>query len=627
MKYLSNPQIQEALRTLRPFNMFFGTTFLVLKKARVPIGSMRRIGLDAETREFLKTHYQVHPKSQQFFRALRQGPGTKDWLAPKYASSGLQAINTQTFRDALQHETYDNTWGWTSEYVDILASKLPRGIRIPIFDLAAWIYKYDAWDDHVRRPEISYRFISDFAITKEELSQLFQIDLVTELSEEDAFQELPVKWHELLAPYSRPTDVPAEPSGILNYLETEGVGPVPKMVFQPAQRLNLITGDNGLGKTFLLDLSWWALTQDWAERPATPLQATAAKPPFIKFSVGGPDSSFPIRATFGIHSGQWVIKETRPAMSGLVVYARLDGSFAVWDPANRAMAESDGTPRWPGLKFTREEVWDGKKGQMEGLISDWTKWQLRPDRYPAFETFKAVLTCVSPPDLGPLEIGEPIRIPGHDNREIPTLRHAYGSVPILFESAGIRRIVTLAYLLVWAWEEHKIQARQRGKREERQMVVLIDEAEAHLHPKWQRVILPGLLSVARELHAELAVQWMIASHSPLVLASGEPIWDDETDRLFHIDMTPSGNVSLSPVNFERRGTVDSWLSSEIFELRQPGSTERELAIQEALRVQRLTKPTKAEVEVADKLLRDNLSSEDEFWIRWVFFADSFGVTE
>ncbi len=26
---------------------------------------------------------------------------------------------------------------------------------------------------------------------------------------------------------------------------------------------NLITGDNGLGKSFLLDLSWWALTRHW----------------------------------------------------------------------------------------------------------------------------------------------------------------------------------------------------------------------------------------------------------------------------------------------------------------------------------------------------------------------------
>ena len=34
-----------------------------------------------------------------------------------------------------------------------------------------------------------------------------------------------------------------------------------------APRLNLITGDNGLGKSFLLDVAWWALTRKWPQRP------------------------------------------------------------------------------------------------------------------------------------------------------------------------------------------------------------------------------------------------------------------------------------------------------------------------------------------------------------------------
>lgn len=29
------------------------------------------------------------------------------------------------------------------------------------------------------------------------------------------------------------------------------------------QRLNLITGDNGLGKSFLLDIAWWAMPRNW----------------------------------------------------------------------------------------------------------------------------------------------------------------------------------------------------------------------------------------------------------------------------------------------------------------------------------------------------------------------------
>ena len=28
--------------------------------------------------------------------------------------------------------------------------------------------------------------------------------------------------------------------------------------------MNFLTGDNGLGKTFLLDIAWWVLTQTWS---------------------------------------------------------------------------------------------------------------------------------------------------------------------------------------------------------------------------------------------------------------------------------------------------------------------------------------------------------------------------
>ena len=31
------------------------------------------------------------------------------------------------------------------------------------------------------------------------------------------------------------------------------IGPAKRLIFEPAKRLNLITGDNGLGKTFLLE--------------------------------------------------------------------------------------------------------------------------------------------------------------------------------------------------------------------------------------------------------------------------------------------------------------------------------------------------------------------------------------
>ena len=497
-------------------------------------------------------------------------------------------------------------------------------MRVPLFHLAVWIYRDRPLEDDYARADVVKDFVRAFAITNEELNTLFQADIVSDITETQSFQKLPVRWHELLASRSTPKDVPAESSGTLNYLEIESIGPMQRLILQPSKRLNLITGDNGLGKTFLLDLSWWALTEDWAERPATPSATRPSKPPYIKFAVGDTESRA-IRANYAADTDSWEMQSPRPALSGLFVYAMLDGSFAVWDPANRSLTGTGGSTQRPSLKFTRHEIWDGKPRQLEGLIRDWVKWQQRPDLYPAYQTFRAVLNRVFPPDLGPLEVGTPVRIP-NDSREIPTLVHPYGSVPILLESAGIRRIFTLAYLLVWAWEEHKIQAKQQRRPEERQMIVLVDEAEAHLHPKWQRVILPALLGIGSDLHQEMAIQWIIASHSPLVMASGETIWETDSDTLFHIDMKADGQVSFRPVPFERRGTIDSWLSSDIFEIPRPGSREREAAIQAAVELQQQEEPTTAAVQEMTERLRSYLPSEDSFWVRWIFFAQSYGVS-
>lgn len=624
MKYFSLSQIKESLRLLRPHHVILGTTFFVLKKEKVPIGKKIKFSLDAANHEFLETHYRIHPKSLHFFRVMRQGNPDKDWNEPDYAGKGLQSVNTRGCPNAFVHDKNDNTWGWSVSYIDALSEKLPRGIKFPLFHLAVWLYREKAWPDNTSREEIENKIIKEYSITKQEIAGLFSTEIVSNLSSNEAFQELPVKWHQVLAGYSTPKDVPPERSGILSYLETQELGPVGQLVFEPSKRLNIVTGDNGLGKTFLLDVAWWALTQDWADKPAWPMSTIARKEAIIKFVVSGNEEGRAVRAKFIQKSSRWELLDDRPTISGLVIYARVDGSFAVWDPINPNLSDFSKNDSWPGAKFSREEVLNGKGHQIEGLIRDWVRWQERPDKYPAFETFKKVLERVSPPDLGKLEIGEPIRFP-FDSRLIPTIIHRYGRSPILFESAGVRRIVTLAYLIVWAWEEHKIQAKQAGKKEERQMVVILDEAEAHLHPKWQRVILPALLGIAGDLHQELSLQLIAATHSPLVLASSEPIFEPEQDKLFLLDMGASGKVDFREMPFEVRGSIDSWLTSPLFQLNQPGSSEREHAIREAVRLQESSDVKKNQVEEVTNLLRSSLSPEDAFWVRWIFFAEKHGV--
>ena len=59
---------------------------------------------------------------------------------------------------------------------------------------------------------------------------------------------------------------------MLKELHLKQVGTAPQFDVEFADRLNLFTGDNGLGKTFLLDVAWWVLTGKWADSPAWPQQ-------------------------------------------------------------------------------------------------------------------------------------------------------------------------------------------------------------------------------------------------------------------------------------------------------------------------------------------------------------------
>ena len=97
---------------------------------------------------------------------------------------------------------------------------------------------------------------------------------------------------------------------------------------------------------------------------------------------------------------------------------------------------------------------------------------------------------------------------------------------------------------------------------------MVDEIEAHLHPRWQRIILPELLKVSGILSSELEMQLMVATHSPLALASAEPVCDATIDKLFQLEATQSGKVVFEESPFVRYGLVDSWLTSDLFDLQQ-----------------------------------------------------------
>ena len=200
---------------------------------------------------------------------------------------------------------------------------------------------------------------------------------------------------------------------------------------------------------------------------------------------------------------------------------------------------------------------------------------------------------------------------------------------IVHASSAVRRITGLAYMLVWSWSEHVRAAEQLGLKVAGQgLILLFDEIDAHLHPRWQRAIVPAILKVMDRLtNRASGVQLIAATHSPLVLASVEPHFDENCDRLFHLDIR-DGRVQLDIVPWAAQGDVLNWLVSEVFGLRQARSVEAERAIEAAqafMRGDALQNPENLRrPEQIHRELERVLAGHDLFWPRWVVWTERQG---
>ncbi|MCX4036448.1 AAA family ATPase [Aeromonas caviae] len=416
---------------------------------------------------------------------------------------------------------------------------------------------------------------------------------------------------------------------MLKSLSLTGVGPAD--TFGPvnfASRLNFITGDNGLGKSFLLDIAWWTLTRTWARGIVViPRKGKAKSSISYAYSKSTP-GDFAETSSFKRSEQQWPTKQGRPAIPGVVLYAGVDGSFSAWDPARNYWlgdgGKEDSAERARAFNFTPEQVWNGLEGPAgirycNGLIHDWVLWQKGQD--PAFADLCKVLEALSASDDEQLVPGPPVRL-GLDVKDYPSLHMPYGQdVALVHASAGMRRISALAYLLVWTWREHQMACEQTGRKQAKEIIFLIDEIECHLHPQWQRRVVPALLRVMQALTGKkVPVQLIVATHSPLVLASVEPEFDEAKDAVFNIQLD-GGQACVTKELWAKQGDVVNWLVSDAFGLRQARSIDAERAIESAEAWMRGDKSAlpgnlKTQAAIHKELLRV-LAGHDEFWPRWL----------
>ncbi|MCL2824535.1 MAG: ATP-binding protein [Polyangiaceae bacterium] len=429
---------------------------------------------------------------------------------------------------------------------------------------------------------------------------------------------------------------------MLKYLHLKNIGPAAEMRMDLAPRLNLITGDNGLGKSFLLDVAWWALTRTWPRDINDGLSSGYKAQPTrgagnatIEFEIERAIGESEYKSEWGRHEQNWIGDIARPLHQGTVIYALPDGGFAVWDPARNYWDPTTGgyaTDTIPAFVFREKDVWDGLVCNVEGksvrvcngLIDDWQSW-IR-DKSSVVKVLRTMLADLST-TRGDDQLGlsdKLIKISRNDARRMPMVTTGQGrDVPIVYASRGIRRIAALAYMLLWSFMEHVSASELIDIEPLRHTTLLFDEIEAHLHPRWQRSIVRSVLGVAEQMTdtVQASVQLIAATHSPLVLASVESMFRHEKDAWFDIDANKT-EVELRKCHYVPRGEIGNWLRSQAFDLGEPRSIEGEEAVCAAVDVLNAENPELVAIESADRRLRRaGLPDIDRFWVRWNYFLE------
>ncbi|MBK8251756.1 MAG: AAA family ATPase [Polyangiaceae bacterium] len=423
---------------------------------------------------------------------------------------------------------------------------------------------------------------------------------------------------------------------MLEFIDLKNVGPAHEMKMDLAPRLNLITGDNGLGKTLLLDAAWWALTRTWpltwGGRGIVPDREGAA----IEWREHRGDEVVSCRAEYNFADSRWGRTESSRSAGAkaheesqlqgpLVLYLRVDGGISVHDPLRKGedFRVPFGQRVWGtsnAYQFRDPDIWDGlafsNSGKLvcEGLVRDVSRWAEQAGS-PNFEQLSKLVEQLAGDE--PFRLTRKVeRVYVDDPRDFPVVAGPAGNIPVAHSPAGLRRILGLAYLVVWARREHTIAAELKKRAPNRSLVLLIDEVESHLHPKWQRTILPSIL---RALNQDQNLQVIATTHSPMVLASVEPLFDVDKDAWFDMDLERRQAV-LRKRPYVRHGEIGNWLTSDAFDLKEPRSLEGEQAIVAAQAVLDAPTPSAKAIQDADKQLRKaGLPDIDPFWVQWGYF--------
>ena len=312
-------------------------------------------------------------------------------------------------------------------------------------------------------------------------------------------------------------------------------------------RWNIVLGDNGVGKTTLLQCLAWMRPVPVSEKsheklisyePALSSEENSVLDSLVRV---GSNVEVELCATFSVGA---VLGGSSPVSGNVPIRTKFhmrgeNGKFVQSDP-NPRQGEGElsapprkppifgyGANRCPGtLKLERGRLGDPLASLFENAaeLYDSEDILLKFDHRAAksacnedkhrLERIKDVVSSVLPDVenaddieiLGPEIIGQASEPSG------VLLRTPYGSVPLQRLSRGCR--TTLTWILDLAMRLHEFYPSRSDPLSE-PSIVIVDNIDLHLHPKWQRRLMEDLSRCFP------ATQFIVSTHSPLVAQAAE----------------------------------------------------------------------------------------------------------
>ncbi|WP_161944594.1 AAA family ATPase [Sedimentisphaera salicampi] len=325
------------------------------------------------------------------------------------------------------------------------------------------------------------------------------------------------------------------------------------------KRLNVFVGVNGSGKSTVLDalslaLSWFVSKSKASKKTGQKIDETDIRFDEDRCSVSA-------YAQHNSKSFKWQINKSRKEnlkneiseINQLIASFQKEGSSPVvcYYPVERSITEKISGSLKPGV-YPPEVIKSSLNGKADyNLLFNWIREREDLLNQKLAEAYRKHRNNPSQMEIEPDSQYEAVKktietfVPEVSNIKVERESHSAGGASLVMEKAG----ETLSFDQLSGGEKNLIalagdiamrlvnSAPESKNPLENEGIILIDEIDLHLHPSWQRTVIPNLIEAFPNC------QFFISTHSPQVISNVR-----KTNQVFCLRQLEDGLESSHPVS-------------------------------------------------------------------------------